>query len=441
MSVARLGDGRRLEDCRRRCFDGSLQRAGRGLEHHVAVAPSWSVSIDANIRKAPQELVGSAQLLFADAQRKPLLIVSLHRRSGKLSMLEVEIVRQSKLKTILTSNWVPGGDEVFSLRLSRVGRSLRVVLDGDKFLHYVETTPEIPSEVLKSLFTFGLGAETSDVEFSAIRLQSPWSEPTADVVRAEAAMEDLLAHFWTGGLENGCIVPTSHGYPARIARTRMEDCGGAMMVFAMDTLHRATGDPTLAHRLRTEWSRLKRLYTIEELEAAGGPLHPAADDAGWDALLYLALYRHTNDRDALERAHGLVNHSFRQWRDDELGGGLWYNNQRKTKSLYTVALALAALKIAAAAEDQAMKAAARDCYEWMEANLLRSDGLYWTDRDRRGPIGAADPNRISEGSSVTYLGGNMGMGVLHARLYRLTGDKTYLERAIRTSEAIANKQT
>ena len=116
---------------------------------------------------------------------------------------------------------------------------------------------------------------------------------------------------------------------------------------------------------------------------------------------------------------------FPAWLDDELGGGLWYDNERTRKSLYSAAIVASALSIAEVTEDAAMKDKALGCYRWMEAELLRPDGLYWTDRDRQGPVGRADPDRIGEASSVTFLAGNMGMGVLHARLYRLTGDKLF----------------
>ena len=357
-------------------------------------------------------------------------------------MVEIETVSRSKPRKVLTSQWIPGNDEAFAIRLSRVGSSLQIVVYGDKFLSYAEQSPEIPALVLDSISAFGLRAEAADVEFSALEFQSPWSEPGVQVVRAEAAVGDLLSHFWIGGLDQGSIVPTSHGYAVPdLSNARGGLWERAIMAFVLDTMHRATGDPTIARRLRGEWARLKRLYTVEELEAAGGPLHPACDDAGWDALYYLLLYRHSGDPDALQRAKGLVNNSFRRWLDAELGGGLWYSNERKTKSLYAVAMVMSALSIAEATGDAAMKDQALDCYRWMESQLLRSDGLYWADRDRRGPVGEADPQRIGEASSVTFLAGDMGMGVLHARLYRLTGDKVYLDRAVRTADAIAEKLT
>lgn len=178
-------------------------------------------------------------------------------------------------------------------------------------------------------------AETAGAGFSSIRLESPWKTPRHFVEQAESAVFDLLTHFWSGGLEQGCILPTMHGYSApNLTDPRGGLWERAMMAFSLDTLHRATGDPTLSLRLKAEWARLNRLYTPEELEAAGGPLHPACDDTSWDALYYLTLSRHSGDQTALDRAQGLVNNSFRRWLDDELGGGMWDSNERTSQGYY-----------------------------------------------------------------------------------------------------------
>jgi predicted alpha-1,6-mannanase (GH76 family) len=420
----------------------SVRRSDRAMAWNPAITPgrSWSFHADVKVRRAADALVGSASLVLGDLRRNPQLAISVCCRAGQLSMIQVETVAGAKRRTILSSQWIPGGDEAFSLRLFRVGHSLKILVYGDKYLAYTEQTPELPAVVLDAVATFGLGAEAADVEFSALKFQSPWAEAGHYAAQAEAAIGDLTSHFWTGGLDQGCIVPTSHGYPAfDPSNARGGLWERAMMAFAMDTFHRATGDPTIPRRLNSEWARLKRLYTVEELEAAGGPLHPACDDVGWDALYYLVLYRHSHDRDALECAKGLVNHAFRRWLDSELGGGLWYNDQRKTKSLYGVAVVMSALEISQTTADAAMKEKAIGCYRWMESQLLRPDGIYWADRDRQGPVGAAEPQHIGEAGSVSFLAGNMAMGVLHARLYRLTGEKVYLDRAIRTADAIARK--
>jgi predicted alpha-1,6-mannanase (GH76 family) len=330
--------------------------------------------------------------------------------------------------------------------VSQADGSLKVVLYGDKYLTFVERTPKIPGKVLEAIDRFGVGVEAADVHFSRLKFQSPWAEPDHFTAQAEAAMEDLLSHFWTGGLQQGGVVLCSHGYPAAMPLSAAEPPRGTlwdrgMVILALDGLHRATGDPTISRRVKTEWTQMKRLFKPEELEDAGGPLHHACDDTGWNAMAYMAIYRHSGDRDVLARTKGLLEHGFRRWLDDEMGGGMWYSDERKVKSLYTVAVVLAAFDLAEATGDAAVKDKALRCYEWMESHLLRPDGIYWADRDRAGPRGASEPDHIREGGSVSFLGGNMGMGVLHAQLYRSTGDRRYLERAIRTANGLARKLT
>jgi predicted alpha-1,6-mannanase (GH76 family) len=212
-----------------------------------------------------------------------------------------------------------------------------------------------------------------------------------------------------------------------------------MMIFAVDALYRADKDPILRRRLELEWQRIKSLYTVEELEAAGTRTHLACDDAGWDTKVYLTLYQHTRDRDALDRARGLIRRALDRWLDGELGGGMWYSNERKHKSLYQVGLISGILQLEAVSGDKQFHDKAVACYDWIESHLLRPDGLYWCDYGRDGPAGKLRPDDIHEAGSVVFLGGNMGMGVLHAWLYRSTGDKKYLQRALRTAEAIAAK--
>ncbi len=400
---------------------------------------TWSVSAEIKFGKA-RAAIPSALLVFGDSLHKPILRVNIRRYPGDLSQVEVEIYR-TDWQPILSSGWISGGDAAYVLRLARQGGCLSIVLQGDRNVSYRERTPEIPRAVLDPLAAFGVGADGADVEFSGLKFDSPAEQPGHYAIQAEAAVADLLKNFWSGGFDHGCIVPTSHGFPAPVLP---DPRGGlwerGMMLFAMDTLHRATGDVTIARRLKSEWNRIKRLYTAEELEAAGGPLHPACDDTGWDAMLYLVLYRHSRDLYVLDRAKGLINNGFRRWHDGELGGGIWYNNKRQEKSLYQVALVLDAFAVWEATGDVTFKQRALACYEWMESHLLRPDGIYWCDVDRLGPRGQG-PNIIHEAGSCTFLAGNMAMAVLHARLYRLTGEKRYLDRALRTADSVARTLT
>ncbi|MCL2885048.1 MAG: hypothetical protein FWF49_06150, partial [Oscillospiraceae bacterium] len=61
-------------------------------------------------------------------------------------------------------------------------------------------------------------------------------------------------------------------------------------------------------------------------------------------------------------------------------------------------------------------------------------------RDERwGPDGGSRPTLdIQEAGSVSSLCNNMTFAVCHARLYQLTGDVKYLNRAVRTAQGLTN---
>jgi len=257
---------------------------------------------------------------------------------------------------------------------------------------------------------------------------------------ADAAVGDLLGHFWIGDARSGHIVNTWKGY----ATPPLPDERGAlweraMLYLTLDNWAQATNDPTMQQRLQADWNHTKSAYRPQQLKACGhdSGTNWAADDAGWSALMYLAAYRATHDPAALACSRGLVDAAFTRWMDDRLGGGMWYSDARQSKSLYAVALVLAALRLSELTGEQAFADRARRCYDWMESHLLRDDGLYWCDYELPGPKGANRPHDIHEASSVVFLGGAMGMGVIHARLFHTTGEDKYRQRALRTAEAVA----
>jgi hypothetical protein len=258
---------------------------------------------------------------------------------------------------------------------------------------------------------------------------------------AVAAMNDILAHFWVGDLTTGHILNTWGGYGGpSIPDPRGALWERAMLVFAMKNLYDVTADPVLAQRITRDWQYIKSVYTAAELVAVGsGHQIYGCDDAGWDTMFYLAAYDITHDPYALDRAKVLATNAFNQWYDDQVGGGMWYNDNRQWKSLYQAGNAISSLRIYQLTGDREFLRQAMLSYVWMEKFLLRPDGLYWCDRGLSGPNGGDRPNDIREAGSVTFLGGNMAMAVLHARLYRMTGQDIYRARAVRTANGILGR--
>jgi len=259
---------------------------------------------------------------------------------------------------------------------------------------------------------------------------------------ATAAANDLLAHWWIGSAPAGQIANTWNGYTTNLPDARGGLWERGMLYFVLDNLWRITGNSNSQQMLASDWRRTESLYTTNQLEACGqdSGVNWAVDDAGWSSVMYLDAYDATGDQTALLCAAGLVNNAFNRWLDNQFGGGLWYSDARQIKSLYQVAIVLSAFRIYELTGDQTYYDRAMQCYRWMETYLLRSDNLYWCDYNSSGPAGKNRPNQIAETNSVVSLGGAFGMGLLHARLYHMTSDTNYLNRAVRTANAIYNSK-
>ncbi|MCE5198632.1 MAG: glycoside hydrolase family 76 protein [Armatimonadota bacterium] len=407
----------------------------------VKPADTWSLSADINITDMKNG-IGASRLVFGDSTRKPLIIISVEHHITGISLITVKLRDQLFLNTV--GGGRPGGDSSYHATISRNGNSIRVKVYGNKGLEFVEDTPKIDEALLNSIAVFGVGSSGGSIEFSNITFQSPVEKPGHYRVLADSAMDDLLRNYWTGGPDEGYIIPTYGGYHGAASSPMPK---GSMwersqMLFAMDTYYQATGDPLAKRRIAAEWSDIKKTFTKEELVAAGSIVHPACDDCGWDSMVYLVIYKDLGDPYALEVAKGLIDNAFKRWLNDDFGGGMRYDN-RKMKSLCQAAEILCALQIWKATGDKTFHDRAMNCYNWVESHLLRPDGIYWCDYGwtSDGPELADRPNDIFEGGSVSFFGGNMGMAVVHAYLYRITGDEKYLRRAIRTAEGIFQKET
>ena len=259
-------------------------------------------------------------------------------------------------------------------------------------------------------------------------------------VIASQAVNDLVNHYWSN--EKQAIRTTWNGYPEGYDDIPTPDPRGTVWprgCFLMPALRMAqlNDDQALLELCVAEWENIKGIFTVRELSVPKPIVNTSVDDCGWNALVYLDIYRAIGDETALEIAKTLITNVFEKWYDDDWGGfSLWYRDQRDFKSLYQCGVLLACFELSEITGDESFRMLAKTCYDTLENLLLRDDGIYFCDYNQDGPIGKERPNDIREAGSVSFLAGNMAMGVLHARLYRLTGDEMYLLRALRTVQGV-----
>ena len=210
-----------------------------------------------------------------------------------------------------------------------------------------------------------------------------------------------------------------------------------MVICALDGLCGAVNDLHLRQRIRAQWVHERETFRPAELEACGSGSHsPWCDDAAWSLLYYVIVFQRAGEADALERAKGMAQNIHARWSDDELGGGLWYNDKRQIKSLYAVAYVYGCLGVYEATHDPKYRdlalaersgsririCCARTTFIGATTSAGTSGGRPTTTWARGSGL---QPNaRFAPEGAMVYLGGNMGMGACQAYLYQLTGDDT-----------------
>jgi hypothetical protein len=358
--------------------------------------------------------------------------------------------------TVIDSGWLPGAAPSYHVWIARPASNyFQVVALATNGFYFNATSPPIPVSALDQVAVPGFRVNGALVDFANMQADTPVTNvflnnvqlpPVTNTNRhyltmATAAANDLLTHWWIGGASAGQIANTWNGYTTNLPDARGGLWERGMFYFALDNLWRTTSNAVPQQMLASDWRRTEGIFTTNELQACGtGANNFAVDDAGWSSVMYLDAYDITGDQTALLCAEGIVNNAFSRWLDNQFGGSMWYSDAKQIKSLYQTAIVLSAFRIYQLTGDQTFYDRAMQCYTWMETYLLRSDNLYWVDYNSSGPVGQDRFNQIAETNSVVSLGGAFAMGLLHARLYHMTGDTNYLNRAVRTANAIYNSK-
>lgn len=426
-----------------------------------ALSKSWVINTAVSF-KSIKKGESSASIILGSENKEAVLTVTLTRKeTGEIGVIAESLIPAKK--TIAQADFHKTDDTTFNIIISNKtdDKKIRIYVTGDNDYSYNAETEIIDQVALDAMNCFGYSTTASGINFQDIALNASPNESNNLLDIAIAAQNDMYKNFWTGSPTTGNIMKEDHGYLTTGKQTMI--WAHAMMLFGMEAMYDVTGDEEIKDRITAQWNFTKENFTEEQLVRPGQSPNIAVDDAGWDAMAYMLFYRITKDEYALKVTKELIDNSYEFWKDGEIGNGLWYlkNNNteesQKWKSIYSTGLMLAALEYYEVKKDEKLLSDTLALYQWIEENLLRngkkvygditvdcSDNLYWADfnvdretrTEKNGPDGGLRPNDINEAGSVSFLGGNMAMAVIHAKLFKITGDEKYKLRALETVKAI-----
>lgn len=346
--------------------------------------------------------------------------------------------------------WTKLPDTAYHIRLSLLdGDLLSLEMLGNAGYTAAETA-KLPAGTAELLSYAGVFTEKTTARFSNITVGAQ-TDPIDYVAEARIAAANIEKNF----VADGKLIPIDFGYPdgtvTNSGYTVHVGAGavweGAVMLMAIDTLAQnpaATAEEknALAQCIANTVNFYVTAYSEAQCVTPGcAPINHAMDDCGWNAYCFLLGYRYNTKLGntamavrCLDYAKKLFNNSYDHYYDDALGGGMWYNNKKETKSLYACTLALVGYDLYDITKDGQFKTRYTNIYNAIENNLARDDGLYWIEISADGIGNAATPYDISEGGSCTYLGGNMCMAVLNTRLGNY-------DKALRTALGMTRYET
>ena len=172
------------------------------------------------------------------------------------------------------------------------------------------------------------------------------------------------------------------------------------------------------------WSDAKPVPGYDVLP---GPKSPDRyyDDNEWVALALVEAYELTGDTADLDRAEKTFKFVM-SGEDNQLGGGLfWHEQEKKSKNTCSNGPAIvAALRLYEVTRKADYLKTAKRLYLWTNAHLQDADGLYWDNIKLDGKL---------EKTKFTYNTALMLRA--DALLYKITGERKYLDEAERVAKA------
>ena len=163
------------------------------------------------------------------------------------------------------------------------------------------------------------------------------------------------------------------------------------------------------------------------------------DDNSIVGIDLVEAYSLTNNQTYLTKAKQIVEF-LKSGEDNTFGGGLWWNEDEKNipgnensnkpscANGYAILFLLDYYSVCPQSEKAEVLAFAKRLYDWVVANLRDpADGCYWNDKQASGSI--------REVKWTYNTGAMISNGV---RLYKITGEQTYLDSAIASSDGAYN---
>ena len=268
---------------------------------------------------------------------------------------------------------------------------------------------------------------------------------------ADAAMGDMLHHFWDPAGAVPHIRPTS-------GNGTVNDAARYPVFWQMAEVNnllywqwRRTRAPAWRAMVRSQFAYLRATFPDARLSDAGQPYGPASiinvsDDTALAIAYMMQVHDATGDPAALRFLQGLVDTTYRVFADPNRGGaGILYALPTQDPAHQGVSQGIEALTARGAlyvyqhTGQAAYLDRARQTWAWQHQYLRHPSGVYFCELDLRPavggqpnpnlrkPVGFDRPGDVKRGGSVAYIGGTLAMGSLSVALYLETGGRQYLD--------------
>ncbi|MBQ8587175.1 MAG: hypothetical protein IJ453_03720 [Oscillospiraceae bacterium] len=398
---------------------------------------NWSATARFNVISENNGGRSVSRMNILDQHYHSKAIFTVEKSNGGVcfTLQSASVASGASWTTHWSSGWITDEDGGYTVTLSgdKLG-SMHLQLRGDKDYSY-EQNVSVLDETAALFCYLGFSTERSTVSFENIDVHNDFEGYDA-AKEAKTAYENLVKNYvdpatnatysMDCGLREGYVTNTG-------LTIHINEPGGfwdvSIVIMAMDTYAR-TLDPdseeyeAVAEIIANSVNRINVGHGEERVTTAStGPLNWAMDDCGWNIMALILGYRYntflgrtSEAAVCLDYAKKLFHSTYDTYYDDALFGGLWYNSNKTDKSIYAATVAIAGWDLYEITGDQLIYDRMMNVYNSLENNLRRSDGLYWMSVSADGVEGRNNPYGIGEGGSCTYIGGNMAMAVLNARL-------------------------